>query len=1069
MKPVARKPRIHALRAAGRRLPMNITVSPAQCNNCGNRGNPSIIRGFSMEQDSRQILLLSNNPTDTKQLRKALEHSGDCSVTAARNAGTFLKAFKSHVYDLVIVDASIPEISTLDLCSHIDETDDCPLWILLSDVDDFPSRLLASGFGCGALLTRSDLESGDITQLLEALIKRADMRKKKNRRYAQYEKIFEQLAEGIGIIDDRGCVVLANPVIEKMMGVEPGGLEGKALSSLLHSESFSLAIKEMEKRRKGIWGSYDVRPRSQEKKILRIHATPIYSAQGEFRGSVVVGHDITESLQTQEELRKSKERLELILRGAELGAWDINLQTGEAKRNDRWAEMIGYKPEEIPATLDAWNELMHPDDLPGANKTIADHLAGKTESTLIEHRLKTKSGAWKWIQSWGRVVEWDSEGKPLRATGTHLDVDDRKRAEERLRESEHMLAEAQRIAHIGHWDWRIGEDHLTWSDETYRLFGYEPGEIEPTIAMITSHLPVDDVERINKQIDRVLSSRADEFVVEYRILMDGEKIRYAYGQGTVNRDRDGTPVRILGTVQDVTERKLAEENLLKTSEELCKTYEDAADAHRAAEQANEAKSQFLANMSHEIRTPMTAILGFSRIVRDRVQDETTREFMENMVSSSEHLLDLINDVLDLSRIEAGRLTLSPEPIDLVKLVEDIVTLFGPLAGEKGLELQHSCEMFPPRVELDRQRIRQIITNLLGNAVKFTSRGSVTLNVRTNEERDGIVVTVSDTGCGISDDDRGKIFKPFYQAEPPGADSSQGTGLGLAITYRMVQALGGRIDLDSRIGSGTTFTVHIPCRFLDTLEDKEILIAVSDLPVASEKSLDVLVADDHQSNRLLIDHLLTTRGHRVVMVENGQQAVDAFEKGLFDVVVLDVQMPVMDGHEAIRHIRRLPGGDRVPIITLTAFAMRGDRLKSLEAGADAYIAKPFDPAHFVTKIETIAQSAVVGKSKRPALSDLITTAEGNLEDILISNSLKRKYLGYMIEEAKTFITGDHPPDEVKKWGHRIAGSGGTFGYTTITKMGRLIEYSDDEDVEVRQRAIRKLLDYAEATRKKLADD
>ena len=1146
-----------------------------------------------MEPSPLRVLLFSPRSSDATLLRKSLEGQGGFEVTVTKTIQTFRKACRSQSFSMILLDVDEVKKDIPALKESLIDGTVLPI-ALLSDTEDLFVKSLAIELGSWLVLLREDFDSPGLMELFHVFVQRADQRSWHHFKYQQYERIFEQLGEGAGIVDERGRVVLANQVIERMMGAGPGGLEGKALSSLLHRESFSRAIREMEKSRKGISGSYDVRPRSLEDKVLRIHATPLFSPHGEFRGSVVVGHDITESLRTQEELRKNKEHLELILRGAELGTWDINLKTGDAIRNARWSEMIGYAPGEIPSTFEAWRDLIHPDDLPAANQIVADHLAGKTDSTLIEHRMKTKSGEWKWIQSWGRVVEWDSDGTPLRAAGTHFDVDSHKRAQEDLKNSEQMLAEAQRIAHIGHWDWKVKEGLVTWSDEIYRLFGYQPGEVEPGLGRILASLPLEDGKRLRDEIDSVLQAGADGFSFEHQILLENGKFRHVHSRSSATRNEQGDVVRMIGTVQDITERKLAdeylrqsemrfrtvwdsvvdglilvhrdaaiegfnpaaermlgwsseevlgkpvnlllpepfhsrsikeisefisnskekligrsreikarrkngntfpvelavsemhlgnetyyigvlrditerkvaEERLLRTSEELRKAYEDTARAHRAAEEANAAKSQFLANMSHEIRTPMTAILGFSKVVLERAEDHETREFMKNMVSSGEHLLDLINDVLDLSRIEAGRLTLFPEPIDLQKLVREIVVLFTPLAEEKGLSLDCSCEPFVKKVELDRQRVRQVITNLLGNAVKFTERGSVSLDVRSSKNMDGIVISVRDTGPGISPEEREKIFEPFYQSENLASRSDEGTGLGLAITMRLIQVFEGRIELDTAPGKGSVFTAHIPCRFLEVggeVERAESPMAVLD---ASRTQLKILVADDHPPNRLLIDHLLSSRGHDVVMVENGQKAVEAFERESFDLLILDVQMPVMDGHEAIRQIRRLPGGDRVPIVSLTAFAMMGDREKSMEAGADDYIAKPFDPAAFVTKIESMGPASPTGRVKRTAPAP--KQAEESVMEIIIDDSLKKRFLENLLVEAEAFIREEQISEEVKTWGHRIAGSGGTFGYPEITSLARAIEWGEAGDEDFLRLTLQKLIEYARSACETLSD-
>jgi CheY-like chemotaxis protein/anti-sigma regulatory factor (Ser/Thr protein kinase) len=478
-------------------------------------------------------------------------------------------------------------------------------------------------------------------------------------------------------------------------------------------------------------------------------------------------------------------------------------------------------------------------------------------------------------------------------------------------------------------------------------------------------------------------------------------------------------------------------------------------------------------MSHEIRTPMTAILGFSRLLRERVEDSESNRFVENMISSGEHLLDLINDVLDISRIEAGRLQLHPEAMDIARLTEEIAQLFGPLAEEKGLELTWEKHGLPPAVKLDRQRVRQIITNLLGNAVKFTQDGSVHLEVCALDDQSGIRILVRDTGPGISEQLQKKIFEPFYQAGAA-KEGAAGTGLGLAITTRLVQEMGGTIELESKPGLGSTFMALLPCEYLDETARAEVIERESGPAEAATEPLKILVADDHEPNRLLIDHILRSRGHEVVLVNNGREAVDAFLTQAFDRLILDVQMPVMGGFEAMRHIRSSEGGDRVPIMTLTAFAMRGDRLKSLEAGADDYLAKPFEPDGLVEKVEGLKRAAVMTTAdqaeQREGEDDTAgepqTTKSGEDPALL---ELKAMYLDSLVGEIADEIERDSFDDQLKSFAHRVAGSGGSFGFPKLTELARSIEHLEEDNPEFRRTALREIKEFAVKQRETLARD
>lgn len=441
-----------------------------------------------------------------------------------------------------------------------------------------------------------------------------------------------------------------------------------------------------------------------------------------------------------------------------------------------------------------------------------------------------------------------------------------------------------------------------------------------------------DPDRAEAGIKRVLGEgklRDYELTAHAR---DGKETVVSYNASTFH-DRDRKLQGVFAAARDVTERKRYEQSL---------------------QHANRAKSVFLANMSHEIRTPMNAILGFSQLML-RDPDLTPRQgqYLGTINRSGEHLLALINDILEMSKIEAGRTTLNPSTFDLPALLKDLEMMFRVRTDEK--KLSFAVEMVggvPQYIVTDINKLRQVFINVLGNAVKFTEQGGVALRVRA--DRDGetgpsLRVEIEDTGPGISPEEQDKLFRHFEQTKT-GRQAGTGTGLGLAISREFVRLMGGDITLTSQVGKGSVFAIRLPLN-----EGDARAVPVKDTPrhvvrlQHGQATCRVLIADDIEDNRQLLAQLLAPVGFETRLASNGAEAVQAFELWRPHLILMDFRMPVMDGHEAIRRVRATAGGAAVKIIAVTASAMDENRQELLEIGADDFISKPFREVDLFQKI------------------------------------------------------------------------------------------------------------------------
>jgi PAS domain S-box-containing protein len=810
-----------------------------------------------------QTILIVDDDPDFLTVGQKILAPTMCRLLTADCGAKALEIAAREKPDLILLDVSLPDIDGLELCRRIKADPDMGrshvLFVsgTMTNPENQAQALQAGGSGFMIKPVNPHFFLAQVQATLR--IKRSEDALHLER--AQVLSIFDSMGQYAYVVDPHTYEILfANKAMQAAYGTT---LEGRVCYDVLQQADRPCSFCDNPSLLQNLNQAHQ---KEHESPVLGQHLLITEKMIKWPDGRDVIfkfGMDVTERIKAQNALRISQERFQLAMDATRDGLWDWNVETNDIYFSPAYTTMLGYAPGEVASSIQFWSDNVHPDDLPLAWERITGCLENRLEKFEVEFRMRTKAGAWLWIQGRGSAVSRDQAGKATRMVGTHVDISERKAIEVRLQEAMHQ-----------------------------------------------------------------------------------------------------------------------------------------------AEAANQAKSEFLANMSHEIRTPMNGVIGLSRLLLDTPLTVEQRDLAGMILSSAEVLLGLINDILDLSKVESGRLELEVVPLDLAQLLDELTSIMGHRARDK--QLSWSCSMtpdVPPSLLGDSLRLRQVLVNLMENALKFTDEGEVVVrvslvhgsrfsgstvseeierdvdvratrgrptDVASNETQLGATPAptvnreplnreprtvllrfmVRDSGIGIPEEKLTGVFEKFQQVDSSCTRKYGGSGLGLAICKQLVELMGGEVGVESRVGLGSEFWFVIPLAVQDR-KSPEIAPGKQDHASSPADAAGyprfvgrVLLVEDNQVNQTVALGILKKLGLQTDVATDGLEALKALKQTEFDVVLMDVQMPGMDGLEATREIRRRekisgkhPG---IPIIAMTAGAMMEDRDRSLAAGMDDHLTKPIDP-------------------------------------------------------------------------------------------------------------------------------
>ena len=855
-------------------------------------------------------------------------------------------------------------------------------------------------------------------------------------------EILDNVREIIFRADAQGRWTSLNPAWEELTGYTVEESLGWPTTRLLHPDDYAQTRSISSKIFSGEIEEVDLVQRfarkSGELRTIEVGIRRLADAEGRFAGTIGNIRDVTEQKAQEQALAASESRFRMIGETAPVGIFLANAEGELTYINPWWAEKVGRTVEQMLGR--GWLESVADIDDFMSDPPFRNFEPGMIRRRQVHFRAVDGSDLWMETHN---AAEFDGAGRVKGFAGAGVDVTAQRQMSEELAERGRQLTEL--ADNVTDAIIRLGPDGscLYASPSTEQVFG------RPVEQVVGSHfgdaIDPEDKPRVFGMLDRLVTGRQKRALVAFRTPASAEGREGRWFEAScaaISHPDDPAKDHILASVRDISHTKRLEAELRA--------------AQREAEAAAQAKSAFLANMSHEIRTPMNGVIGFTDLLDQSELDPDQRHHVQMIAESGRTMMQLLNDILDGSKIESGQMTVSSEPLDLHEKITSIGRLLQPLAQQKNVVLETEVDPALPAAILgDRLRLRQVMQNLIGNAIKFTENGKVTVAVKVVEDARAVELSVTDTGIGIAPENLERIFESFTQADATVARRYGGSGLGLAITRQLVELMGGRISVASTLGQGSTFTVTLPL----VAVSEEAASVCSEPPEAaairSFEGLRVLVAEDNEINQHLIRTMIGKIGGSSLIVGDGAAAIAAVEQACavgepFDLVLMDLQMPGLDGLEATRLLReRGFDAERVPIVALTANAYDDDVEPCHAAGMQGHVAKPLTLGALSRVLNRFAKRGEGGTSAPDANVGAGLSEDHPLRQLYAERKVELRELAGSIDAGNVAERAA----ELARALHQLAGTAAVFGQEELGEYARQLEHrlvnagSDRERLEL----------------------
>ncbi|CAN5589702.1 PAS domain S-box protein [soil metagenome] len=845
------------------------------------------------------------------------------------------------------------------------------------------------------------------------------------------QSMLQNMREVIFRTDGAGHWAFLNPAWETMTGHPIAESLGTSVHALLHPDDVDGERSLVPRPAAGETATLFRRrfiDATGAHRHVEINMRALRGPDGQLSGTIGSIRETTDSVRALRALAESERRFQTLAELAPAGIFRTDVTGAVTYINDAWLRLSGLSSAE-QAMGEGWAPALHPDDIDTVFAEWAASVTAKTDYRS-EFRFLHPDGKVIWVEVLGRP-EIDDRGSVEGFIGINIDITDRKLAEAALAEREAQLELLATNATDTIFRLDLEGRCLYASPSARGLLNIDPAATIGRKLLVWFH--PDDVPVVESKFASLVAGETEQVIVAFRSEVVGAPGTFLWLEANCGLVRDplsAAPVEIIASIRDISERKAMEIELVE--------------ARKQAEQSAAAKASFLANMSHEIRTPMNGVLGFTELLLATELDDEQRGQTRMIADSGRAMMRLLNDILDISKIDAGQMQIVAEPVNLGHKLDTCIRLMEPIARQKGLDISMTLDPALPRYIVgDQLRLRQVTLNLIGNAVKFTERGSITISARATGSRNAprIEIAVTDTGMGIPADKCEAIFEEFVQAGGSIAGKFGGTGLGLAISSQLAALMGGTLRVESIEGVGTTFRFDIP---LIEASEPAIDALPAPLPsstpgIAHPDRPRVLIAEDHDINQALIMAMARELGIRGEIAENGAIAIEMVEAAIavgdpYRLVLMDVQMPVLDGITATRRLRRMGmTPEALPIIAVTANAYQEDIQACLSAGMQGHLTKPL-------RLRALSDVIVRSIGTRPAPPDAPAPREPAAPPSLQERYLVRKVetIAAVTRLAAQHEHGDAEIAEIASMLHKLAGTAGYFGDEALGDNARALE-------------------------------